>query len=130
MTKKEIEKLQDDHDEILLLLKQNKNEKGQRMVKHKDARLLRECLAGVFHIVTTDVKVKITNALRAYADQIEKYCDHSDRSWVAVEDRFACLDCGKRLKEPPPNTKTHIPMKPPLQKSIPLFGLDGGENDT
>jgi len=72
------------------------NQSTEAYVKQKDARLLREGLAAVFKTAPAPVKERIHGILLRYADAVKGYCQCTDRSFVAKERLFACLDCGRR----------------------------------
>ena len=72
-------------------------------VLQKDARLLRECLCGLVSKVPPMFQQKIHQTLLAYAAAVRPYCKCQDRTLVAKEKMYACLDCGKRHKNPPGN---------------------------
>jgi len=67
------------------------------MIKQKDCRLLRECLASIHGNAPPQIKQKIVMELKRFAEAIKGYCLCTDRSYVAKEAKFACLDCGKRF---------------------------------
>ncbi len=84
------------------------------MIRHKDARLLREALANVFHKAPPIVKQKIHDTLLAYAEAVKPYCECLDRSWCAGENKFACLDCGARFSAADSLDKVAFPPQAPV----------------
>ena len=72
---------------------------AEATVKQQDAKILRECLAGLYHKAPILIQQKIHIALLSYAKAVSKYCECHDRSWVEKENKFACLDCGTRYRK-------------------------------
>ena len=72
------------------------NKMNKPIVKQKDARILRECLAWCAKNAPPIVQLKINKSLKDYADAVRRYCTHPDTSFIVKENKFACIDCGIR----------------------------------
>lgn len=68
----------------------------QHFIKQEDAALLRECLSWCWKKAPPQVKFKVHDTLKRYAEKVGKYCECPARVFVGTENKFACLDCGKR----------------------------------
>lgn len=66
------------------------------MVRQEDAAILREAIAGVMKNAPRAIQHQCNTALSFYASRVKEYCSHPERSFVAQEQKFACLDCGHR----------------------------------
>lgn len=64
------------------------------VVRHKDARLLREGISKVYNLVRDPVvQIYTTAVLRNYAKAVLPYCRHPEAAWVERERVYKCLDC-------------------------------------
>lgn len=61
------------------------------------ARVLREALAKLTKLGQPMVTKIAIEALRNYAIMVGPTCSHTDTSFIAAENKAACLDCGKRF---------------------------------
>ena len=70
------------------------------VVRQSDARILREALSWVHKHTPAFIQQKVNEALFEYAKNLTKYCKHTDYSYINVEEKNACLDCGTRWEPP------------------------------
>jgi len=77
----------------------NKKKKETDTVLQKDARILREALAGLYRKVPAVTQKQIHLALLRYAGQVKEYCRCPERSFVDSQGGFVCLDCGQVHKK-------------------------------
>lgn len=77
-------------------------------VKQRDAKILREALAGLYSKVPPMAQRKILTALSEYGARVGEYCECPEVAFIEKEKKFACLDCGKRHDPPPVEEKPHI----------------------
>lgn len=70
--------------------------KKETLFKHRDVRILRECLAGLHRKAPPMLQKKIHDTLLEFAESIKSYCLCEEKSYVENEKRYACLNCGRR----------------------------------
>ncbi len=66
------------------------------LFKSQDVRLLRERLCWVMKKSPPHIQAQINDTLLRFAKSVSEYCRCEDRSYVAAENKYACLNCGKR----------------------------------
>jgi hypothetical protein len=71
-------------------------ERKKNYFRSEDVRILRECLSWVHKKSPALVQIKTLEALQRFAQRVRPYCVCEEISYVALEDKYACLDCGKR----------------------------------
>lgn len=64
--------------------------------KADDVRILRETLVGVMKKAPPQIQARCHDALLRFAKSVSEYCKCEERVFVEHEQKFACLNCGRR----------------------------------
>ena len=68
-------------------------------VNQEDSKILREALASVYKSAPPVIKQRIHDSLSQFAVSVGAYCQCPERVFVEKENKFACLDCGRRHRK-------------------------------
>jgi predicted helicase len=77
----------------------DKKESKETMFKAKDVRLLRERLAWCYKVSPVSIQQQIHNTLTKFSENIKEYCLCEEKAFVSRENKWACLNCGKRYTQ-------------------------------
>lgn len=87
---------------------ENQEKKKETTFKAKDVRLLRERLAWCFKKSPPQIQQQIHQTLIQFAANVSEYCQCEEKAFVAPENKYACLNCGKRHNSPEGDPKLDL----------------------